>query len=87
MADSDTRLAGWLPIDSAPKDRSVLLFVEDSVIEASFIEQVDIAGERYGDGYWLPVSLSTHGCGCCASELERPVAWMPLPPRPQVQHD
>lgn len=64
----------WLPIETAPKDgTSILLLIEDSAIEGSWY------APSYGEPYWAPVVLSSHGCGCCGYADDPPTHWRPLP--------
>lgn len=68
----------WLPIETAPKDGTeVLILMDLKAIQASFIH----GPYKYKSG-WTPVSLPSHGCGCCSSADPPPTHWMPLPPPP-----
>ena len=64
----------WQPIETAPKDgTSILIYAEDSVIEAYFSDDLN---------EWSPVTLDCHGCGCCGMDYPTPEYWMPLPDAP-----
>lgn len=66
----------WKPISTAPKDKTtVLLYIEDCVIEGYW-------NPSYED--WVVPSLSSHGCGCCASSNEAPKFWMKYPKQPNL---
>lgn len=71
----------WQSMDSAPKDGSHILIYwkEGSFIEGYYEEKWE--GTKCIPRF-LPVSLKYHGCLCC-SEPSIPVAWQPLPSRPE----
>lgn len=59
---------------TAPKDRPILILVEGSWIEAQWYHP-----DYLDKGRYAPVSLPSHGCGCCAEEDPEPEAWAELP--------
>ena len=64
----------WRKIETAPKDgTSILLRIDDCAIEGNWHFPM------YGKPHWSPISLSSHGCGCCASDDSAPTHWCPLP--------
>jgi hypothetical protein len=72
----------WQPIETAPKDETSVLILtmeykKRVVTEAYFQKDED---EEYVDdgGYWVPVTLSIHGCGCCRGSYPKPTHWVPL---------
>ena len=64
---------------NAPKDRQILLLIDDCWIEAGWDNETRADGYKYGDGKWSPVGLPSHGCGCCSYEDPEPTAWSELP--------
>lgn len=63
----------WQPIDTAPKDKSILLHIDGSIIEGEWREDLK---------KWKVIVLEVHGCGCCSSDDPPPSHWMPLPDLP-----
>jgi hypothetical protein len=61
------------PIATAPKDRPILLKVEEGWIQASWIKPTNYSGE------WDFITLPEHGCGCCFNSDSKPTHWMELP--------
>lgn len=62
-------------MDDAPKDRPILLLIEDSWIEAFWHQN-----KKYNpNGSWSIASFSSNGCGCCSGINDDPVAWAELP--------
>lgn len=61
----------WLPIETAPKDRSILIYTGAGIVEAIW------------DRRWeqLPCYATYDGCGGVALECQ-PTHWMPLPVPP-----
>ena len=58
----------WQPIETAPKDGSIVLLYEDGfVYEGSALEN----SKR-----WTEVGYGFVGCGCCA-DSPKPTHWMP----------
>ena len=51
MIDFSKNLGGWLPIDTAPKDRSILLFVPQIEYESNTVSRKrEVSDERVGEG-------------------------------------
>lgn len=72
----------WQPIETAPKDgTNILLYAEGRIIEGWYY-----LIEGRNSGYWKVATLSPHGCGCCADDLENPTHWKPLPKPPEQNH-
>lgn len=70
----------WQPIETAPKDGSnILLYSPDGIYEASWSLRYPPAK----DGFWRPLDLPSHGCGCCGEPDDEPTHWMPLPEPPE----
>ena len=68
----------WQPVETAPKDGSdIILLIEDVAIQAYWDKS------KYARPGWQPITLSSHGCGCCSSSNEDPTHWMPLPEAPK----
>ena len=59
-------MINWQPIETAPQDKDILLFIDGVVIEGSYAK---------GDKKWKVVDLPSHGCGCCGSDNEEPTHW------------
>ena len=73
----------WQPIETAPMDAEhILLLVEGAVIEGWWDRYIRRDGSIYEPEEWSVATLSSHGCGCCSSQLEQPTHWMPRPPPP-----
>lgn len=68
----------WQPIETAPKNTNILVFMKGYVYEA---EQV-LRGSKF---IWQFPFADYHGCGCCSEEVDRPTHWMPLPDFPSVE--
>ena len=70
----------WEPIETAPKDGTPIigLWGESAVERHWWVPQFAHMPPR-----WSPVSLDTHGCGCCGSDDEPPTHWMPKPELPK----
>jgi len=72
--------AGWQPIETAPKDRQIIL----SRIFGGIIHQIDVGGWEVSPGrddpggYDPPFADWTSNYG-----IEEPTHWMPLPEPPQ----
>lgn len=70
----------WRDMKTAPKDKPVLLNIENCAIEGQWDNETTTDGSySYGPGKWTVVSLSSHGCGCCAGDNDDPTGWAPLP--------
>lgn len=65
----------WQTIESAPKDGTSVLVINDDghVYEAAY----DDTCEKFR----FP-SADQHGCGCCSGSDDAPTHWMPLPALP-----
>lgn len=62
----------WQPIETAPKDESVLLLMDDEVFSGFYSD----------GGFWVFPYAGYHGCGCCGDTNDQPTHWMPLPELP-----
>lgn len=69
----------WKPIDTAPKDGSNFLGIDDEGVFQCRWDHPSWAKS----GSWEALTLGCHGCGCCASSGPEPTHWMPLPEPPQ----
>lgn len=69
----------WRQIETVPMNTSVLLFYEESdcIIQG-------ICHTTNGKTKYMPTSLPSHGCGCCASDNDIPSHWMSLPKKPKA---
>lgn len=63
----------WLPMESAPENKDVLLKFDDGVIEGRYTHP-----SWAKKGQWELVGFPSHGCGCCASENPEPKSWAEL---------
>ena len=72
-------MSKWRDISSAPKDKPVLLRIDNSAIEGEWDPETTRDGSSYGPGKWAVVTLNSHGCSCCSSDNPDPTHWMPLP--------
>lgn len=65
----------WQPIETAPKDMSVILcYSDEGVYQGKYWANSDL---------WYPLILDCHGCGCCGGDIPKPTHWMPLPEMPE----
>jgi hypothetical protein len=64
----------WRPIKTAPKDKLILLLIDDQAIEGAY--------EKWCDEF-RPMRLDSHGCGCCAGDDPPPTHWQKLPELPE----
>lgn len=83
--DSDTRLAGWLPIESAPRDGTRILAAFDE--RKSNRVDVVVWEKNLGEKGYFKSFIVEFVSGVGHMKRNQPIAWMPLPPPPQVQHD
>ncbi|MDX8202049.1 hypothetical protein SLJ91_01255 [Acinetobacter pittii] len=60
----------WQPIDTAPKDRKILLRNHEGVFQG----QWDSRSKKFS-----PLLMNAHGCGCCGGDDPQPNSWMELP--------
>ena len=58
------------PIETAPKDRSILLCIEHYWIEGFWDDSIPD---------WKITTLPSHGCGCCGMSDPAPLGWEELP--------
>ena len=72
---------GWQPIETAPKNTYVLVFMEGSIYEA----KLRCAEGRKQYAVWDFPFADAHGCGCCAGGKDYPTHWMPLPEPPAAE--
>ena len=70
----------WQPIETAPKNTDVLVFMEGDVFQGI----LDKEGGFVDKGWDFPFA-DAHGCGCCAGEENYPTHWMPLPEPPAAE--
>jgi hypothetical protein len=70
--------SNWQPIETAPKNTYILVFMEGSVYEARRIWEEGY--EWYA--HWKFPFADAHGCGCCSGGDDHPTHWMPLPEPP-----
>lgn len=59
-------MINWQPIETAPKDKDILLFIDGVVIEGRYTKS---------DKKWEVAHLPSHGCDCCGNENEEPTHW------------
>ncbi|KQF50313.1 MULTISPECIES: hypothetical protein [Acinetobacter calcoaceticus/baumannii complex] len=64
------QVAQWQPIDTAPKDRAILLRNYEGIFQGQWDQ--DEKGFR-------PLFMDYHGCGCCGGGCPQPDLWMELP--------
>lgn len=64
-----------LDMNKAPKDRAILLKINDIWIQAEWIDDKN----HPECSCWYREQLSSHGCGCCAGGDPDPTAWFELP--------
>jgi len=62
----------WNPIDTVPKNTTVLVFMEDGVFQGF-----------YNGRFWIFPFANYHGCGCCSDIMDSPSHWMPMPQPPE----
>jgi hypothetical protein len=72
------RRSNWQPIETAPKNTYILVFMEGNVFEANLIFEEGY--EQYA--HWDFPFADAHGCGCCSGGRDYPTHWMPLPAPP-----
>lgn len=60
------------PIETAPKDRSILVRIDGDWIEACWSQYAS-------GGNWSVISCDSHGCGCCGGGNSDPTHWAELP--------
>ncbi|WP_228138397.1 hypothetical protein [Acinetobacter pittii] len=60
----------WQPIETAPKDRDVLLRNHEGIFQGKWDEK---------SKQFHSLLMGYHGCGCCAGEDPQPTQWMELP--------
>jgi len=59
----------WQPISTAPKDDTpILLFLDNVIIQGNGLH---------------PITLNSHGCGCCSDSNGPITHWRPLPAPPE----
>lgn len=58
------------PMVDAPKDKNILLKIDESWIEGWWDNS---------DKIWRTITLPSHGCGCCGWTDPEPEFWHPLP--------
>ena len=64
----------WQPIETAPTDTEILVFMYGEIYQARF--------DRWGR--WAFPMANYHGCGCCAVDDDSPSHWMPMPDPPET---
>ncbi|AXJ89983.1 MULTISPECIES: hypothetical protein [Acinetobacter] len=64
------KLTTWQPIETAPKDRNILLQNSEGVFQGEWDPK---------DKNFNPLILEYHGCGCCGGDDPQPDRWMELP--------
>jgi len=64
------KLTTWQPIDTAPKDRAILLRNYEGIFQGQWDQD---------DKKFRPLFLDYHGCGCCGGDNPKPDRWMELP--------
>lgn len=57
-------------MDTAPKDKPILLYGESCWYEGHWWDELK---------RWQPIRLDYHGCGCCGADPPVPEGWLPLP--------
>lgn len=66
-----------------PKDRPILLKIDDNWIQAEWRQNALGAWEKGGNsqkiGAFVPIALSSHGCGCCGGDDSPPTEWAEIP--------
>lgn len=67
----------WQPIETAPKNTEILVFMDDEIYEAGLYTRDEKREE------WLFPMADYHGCGCCSGNNDHPTHWMPLPQPPE----
>ena len=83
MAERERCVGKWLPIESAPKDRTAIIVAVPDKDRASFH-----VGEAYfdpetGDWWWAGIDWSDYHTGPISEvNFHLPTHWMPLPPPP-----
>lgn len=60
-------------MDEAPKDRPILLLIDDNWVEGEWYQYKEYPGS------WSKASFNSDGCGCCSSSNGEPTAWAELP--------
>lgn len=74
-----------MPMESAPKDRAIILLVEgvftsgrwDSFRDCGNIR--DYKDQDYDDrSGWSVAALPSHGCGCCRRDNKFPSGWIDI---------
>ncbi|WP_217597152.1 DUF551 domain-containing protein [Cohnella sp. GbtcB17] len=75
LSQTDIQPSGWMPIESAPKDGSDILVLNNDghVYEAAYEREE-----------WRFAFADQHGCGCCGGDAEYPTHWIPLPQPPGI---
>jgi hypothetical protein len=79
LAEAQRVPYGWQPIETAPKDCSILIYDGESVMEASWW------GGYYGDPNkpgWMPANLDEE-----YGQYVEATHWMPLPPAPTYKKE
>lgn len=67
-------MINWQPIETAPPDKDVLIFIEGAIIQAKYCQATAYNGTIY-PYKWEVASLPSHGCGCCYEDNEEPTHW------------
>ena len=73
-------MSEWQPIETAPGVGVPILLR----IDGQAIEGVRVTKSYAKQSEWDPISLNSHGCGCCGSDDSEPTHWAPLPTLPQA---
>lgn len=76
---------GWQPIETAPKNISVLIFIPNAEHYGSGIYRailVHFRPEMY-EAYWTTTAVNS---GYDLGDRHKPTHWMPLPDPPEVKH-
>ena len=70
----------WQPIETAPDvGVPVLLLIDGQAIEGVRIKRSYASQQE-----WEPISLASHGCGCCGSDDSDPTHWRSLTAPPST---
>jgi len=64
------KVTTWQPIETAPKDRDVLLKNHEGIFQGKWDKDTKT---------FDPLFMEYHGCGCCLGEDPKPTQWMELP--------
>jgi hypothetical protein len=88
MAERERCASKWLPIESAPKDRTAIIVAVPDKDRASFhvgeaYFDPETGEYKYGDWWWAGIDWSDYHTGPISEvNFHLPTHWMPLPPPP-----